>query len=132
MKHFLIMITIFSLLLCVCSCKNNASDTQWWEDTTTQSTGEQDSAQSDPIQHLYGEWKNEQGEREIIDADTVGGSRYTVESVDVNEYGNVTVKVCIGSSHVTYTVFRYTVGYAEYSYMEALMETKGITIIYTK
>lgn len=132
MKRILLSIIILSLALCVCACKRSPSDTQWWEDTGTQSTDTEGSAQPSPIEHLYGEWENEQGEREIIDADTIGGSGYSVDSVTVNEYGDVTAKVSVSGSHVIYTVYRYKVGYAEYSYMQAHIEAKNVTINYTK
>lgn len=133
MKKSLLIALIFTLILTVCACKKDPSDTEWYEDTGAQSTTEDTStSEPSPTDHLMGEWKNEQGEREIIDGSTIGGAQYTIDSVNTNEYGDVTVRVCINNSHVTYTVYRYKVGYAEYSYMEALIEAKGITISYTK
>lgn len=133
MKRFFSIISILSLILCLCACSaGEGKDTEWWENTGSADSSSETDAPSSPISHLYGEWKNEQGDREPIDEHTVGGSAYTVKSVVEDEYGNITATLTVNSSEVVYKVYRYKVGYAEYSYMEALVGAKGITIVYTK
>ena len=133
MKRFFSIISILSLMLCLCACSmGDSKETEWWENTGSADTSSEADAPQPLISHLWGEWKNEQGEREPIDEHTVGGSAYTTKSVTEDEYGNITAILTVNDSDVTYKIYRYKVGYAEYSYMEALVGAKGITIVYTK
>ena len=135
MKKVIIAVMLTVALLSVCSCASTSETTAWWEDTYTNTNTQQvptDTQAPSPISHLYGEWKNSTGDREIIDADTIGGIRYSVKSVEENPYGDVTVTLSLNGSDVVYTVYKYKVGYAEYSYLEAYLAVKNITVSYSR
>ena len=136
MKKAIIAVMLIVAVLSVCSCASQSETTAWWEDTYTNTDTENapqtTTAAPTPISRIYGEWKNSTGDREIIDADTIGGIRYSVKSVEENPYGDVTVTVSLNGSDVVYTVYRYKVGYAEYSYLEAYIAVKNLTVSYSR
>ncbi len=129
----LIMSILILPVLCSCTAQKD-TDTQWWEDTSAlTSAGSEDTAEPPSlISHLFGEWKNQHGIVEPIDEKTVAGSPYTVKSIKEDERANITATLTVDGSDVVYTVYRYKVGYAEYSYMEARFTAKDILFTYTK
>ena len=135
MKKVIIAVMLTVALFSVCSCASKSETTAWWEDTFTSTNTNEvpaDTQAPSPVSHLYGEWKNSYGDREIIDAETIGGVRYSVKSVEESPYGDVTVTVSLNGSDVVYTVYRYKVGYAEYSYLEAYIAVKNVTVSYSR
>ena len=112
MKKLSTIILLISLILCICACNGTPKETQWWEQTHEQT--ETDTAAPDsettkpsPIAALFGAWKNEHGEPEPIDENSVGGSRYTIKEATQNAYGDITATLIINDSEVVYTVYRY-------------------------
>ncbi len=130
-KSVLLALFIITFSCMLCSCADTPAETQWWEGVSTTQAPDTE-ADILPVEHLYGEWKTESGEREPIDKNTVNGSPYTVKSVSEDEYGNITATLTVDGSDVVYTVYRYKVGYSEYSYMEARFTAKDITFVFTK
>ncbi|MEE1358052.1 MAG: hypothetical protein UHG68_10880 [Clostridia bacterium] len=135
MKKIALLLTLALLslsLLCSCTEHNNEKNTEDQNGSVSQDQNGSTEQETPITEYLYGNWINEHGESEPIDKETVNGSPYTVKSIAKDEYGNIKAVLTVDGSEVTYIVYRYYVGYAEYSYMEALFSAKDITFKYSK
>ena len=141
-KKLLCLTLVACTILALCSCTEKVQkDTESSEDIpevtettaiTTTSADKETTGEVPLVSYLEGNWVNENGVREPIDDKTVNGSPYTVKSIDKDANGNITATLLVDNSDVVYTVYRYKVGYAEYSYMEVLFTAKNITFKYSK
>ncbi len=128
-RFFIAFIALLAVLLCSCK-KAPPKDTTLPSETNFSDSSSD--TQNDVYDILYGEWINELGESEPIDENTVNGTPYTLKSAVKNERGDITYILTVNNSDVKYTVYRYKVGYAEYSYMEAVIGTKDAVFKFSK
>lgn len=120
----LILAAILALSL-LCSCDTTPSP----DDVTIPIS---DSEQHTMLSYFFGEWTSEHGEKEIIDATGIAGSSYSVESLTQDGAYNITAVIRMSGGLYTYKLYRYYVGYAEYSYMEVSLPSKDVIIKYSK
>ena len=126
MKRFVTIILSALLALSLfCSCDTPPSP----NDVTMPV---EDSEKASLLSLFYGEWTSESGEKELIDESGIGGSPYSVLNVTQDGAYNITALFSIGGASYTYKLYRYYVGYAEYSYMEVTLPSKDVMIKFSK
>lgn len=134
MKKILCLILLAIIVaVTLASCSDDSpisTDTHTPNNTNVSET--KDETFEDFKSHLYGNWICTNGESEPIDESTINGTPYTVKEIKKDSYGNLTYTVTVNGSDVIYTVYRYKVGFAEYSYMEAVFTAKDIVFKFSK
>jgi len=127
------MLISISVMLPLASCSGQVPEDPWPVDSNgAQVSDTKDETFEDFKSHLYGDWVCTNGEHEPINESTINGTPYTVKDIKKDSYGNLTYTVTVNGSDVIYTVYRYKVGYAEYSYMEAVFTAKDIVFKFSK
>ncbi len=131
MKRYFLL---FSAILCIalCSCNFTPSNNPAKTDTETKTPITETNENDNYRFYLYGGWIAQNGETEPIDEHTVNGTPYTIKDIVKDERGDLTFTLSVGNSNVTYKVYRYKVGYAEYSYMEAILDSKDAVFKFHK
>lgn len=133
MKKVLLFLFLTIAVLGLASCSvQEPTDTGSDIITNAEVSDTKDETFEDFKSHLYGDWVCTNGESEPIDKDTINGTPYTVKDIKKDSYGNLTYAVTVNGSEVIYTVYRYKVGFAEYSYMEAVFTAKDIVFKFSK
>ncbi len=121
-RSFLILLT----LICIfsCSCADASQNGNNFDKVT--------GIEPELVSYLFGDWVSSYGDTEKIDENTINGSPYTLKAIREDSSYNITAIVEVNGSEVTYKIYRYYVGYAEYSYMEAVVETKDVVFKFSK